>query len=151
LEEGWLTEDQAERMRERAELGMGPGHPGGRGKALLMRGARGLLDTVADELDMTPREVLSELQDGKSIAELVGDSAKLEAITAAYLQQVEEDLNQAVEDGRITQKQADWMLEQAGEKLPDALNNTWEDQHPGGFPGGGRPGRMWGSPGQTDT
>jgi hypothetical protein len=158
LQEGWLTEEQAERMRERAEQGFGPGAfgPRGMGKGFMgprggfmERGGHSLLTVAAEQLGMEVTDLVAELQEGNSIAGLAGD--KLDSIEQAYLDQLKENLTQAVTDEKITQNQADWMLEQAGEKLPDLLNNTWENCHPGGFPGGGRPGRMWGFPGQTDA
>jgi len=157
LEEGWLTEDQAERMRERAEQGVGPktfgfrdkGFAGPRG-GFMGRGGDSLFRLIAEELDITVQELHTQLQDGKSIADLLSET-QLESVKGAHLAQMEENLGQAVADGKITQNQADFMLERAGEMLPDMLDNTWEGHHPGGFPGSGRPGRMRGFPGQTDA
>jgi hypothetical protein len=158
LQQGWLNEEQAERMRERAEQGFGPGAfgPRGMGKGFMGprggfmgRGGHSLLSVTAEQLGMEVTDLVAELQEGNSIASLAGD--KLDSIKQAYLDQVKENLTQAVTDMKITQNQADWMLEQAEERLPDLLNNTWENCPRGGSPGGGRPGRMWGFPGQTDA
>jgi hypothetical protein len=156
LEEGWLTEDQAERMQERMDPGFGMR---GMGKGFIVprRGFMGcggdsLIGMIAEELDMSMQDLFAELQDGKSLAEVASENGvDVQAIADAYLAQLEENLTQAVADGKITQNQADWMLEQAKEGVQDQLNNTWEDWAPHGFPGGGRPGRMWGFPGQTDA
>ncbi len=155
--EGWLTEDQADRMRERAEGGFGPGMRGGkfgpgRGHGGFMGGPEGSLVAVAaEELDMSVQDLIAELQDGKSIADVAGEKGvELQTIADAFLAQLSESLNQAVENGRLTQERADWMLEQAGEKVMEQLEGTWEGCGPHGFPGGGGPGRMWGFPGQTD-
>ncbi len=156
LEEGWLTEDQAERMRERMDQGFGPrgmdkGFIGPRG-GFMGRGGESLIGMVAEELDMSVQDLMAELQDGKTLAEVASQNGvDVQAIADAYLAQLEEHLAQAVTDGKITQNQADWMLEQAKERVPDQLNNTWEDCVPHGFPGGGRPGRMQGFPGQSDA
>ncbi len=153
LAEGWLTEDQAERMRERMDQDLpGPGF-GGRGfmgpkMGFMGRGEASLFTVAAEQLDMTVSELMTELRDGKSIADVAGEkSVSLETITNAYVAQLEENLKQAVEDGKMTQNQADWMLEQTKEKLPDLLDNTCE----GGFRGGHGPGRMWGFPGEQDA
>jgi hypothetical protein len=95
---------------------------------------------------------MAELTDGKSIADVAaGKGVDVQDIATAHLAQVEESLAEAVADGKLTQERADWMLEQAGEKVLDLLNNTWEGRFPGKFPGGGRPGRMRGFPGQDDA
>jgi hypothetical protein len=116
------------------------------------RGKGSLFGVTADMLDLSVPELFEALQEGKSIADLAGEKGvDPQDIADAYLAQLEESLNQAVEDGKITQKVADWQLEQAREMVPDQLDNTWEDCLPGGFRGGGRPGRMWGFPGQNDA
>jgi hypothetical protein len=156
LAEGWLTEDQAERMQERMDQGfggrgmdkglMGP-HMGFKG-----RGGTSLVGAAADELDMSVQDLLAELQDGKSIADVANEKGvDAQAIADAYLTQLEEHLTQAVEDGKITQKLADSMLEQARETVPEQLENTWEDFGPGKLRGGRRPGRMGDFPGQSDS
>ena len=73
-----------------------------------------------------------------------------QAIVDGYVAQLEERLKQPVENGRITQRMAAALVEQAREKLPDLLERTWEDCGPGGFRRGGQPGRMWSFPGQSD-
>jgi hypothetical protein len=155
--EGWLTEDQADRMRERVDEGFGPGMRGGkfgpgRGHGGFIGGPEGSLVAVAaEELDMSVQDLMAELQDGKSIADVAGEKdVDPQTIADAYLAQLSDSLNQAVENGRLTQERADWMLEQASEKVMDQLEGTWEDCGPHGFPGGGRPGRMWGVPDETD-
>jgi ribosomal protein S20 len=157
--EGWLTEDQAERMRERMEevpgaWGGGKGFMGPRG-VFRGRGGDSPISVAAEKLGMEESDLLAELRDGKSIADLAAEKeVDLQEIIDAYLEQLGERLNQAVQDGLITQNQADSMLEQAGERVPEMLNNIWEGRGPGhhppgGFPGG-HPGRM-GYPGASDA
>ena len=154
--EGWLTEEQATRMKERTEPGFGP-HGMGKGfveprGGFMGRGGDSIVGLIAEELGLTVQELFAELQDGKTLGELASEKGlDVEAITAKHLAQVEENLNQAVEDGKITQNQADWMLQQAEERVPDMLDQTWEGRFPGGHPGGRRPGGMWGFPGQSDA
>jgi hypothetical protein len=166
LAEGWLTEDQAERMKERFDQGFGArgmgkgflgphrmdkGFVGPRG-GFMGRGGNSLLGMIAHEADLSVQELFAELQDGKSLADLASEKGvDVQAVTGKYLAQLEENLTQAVTDGKMTQNQADWMLNQAKEMVPDLLSNTWEGCAPGGFRGGRRPGRMWGFPGKTDA
>jgi hypothetical protein len=153
---GWLTEEQAARMKERTEQGFGPrgmskGFMGPRG-GLLGRGGDSIIGLIAEELGLPVQDLFAELQDGKTLGELASEKGlDVEAITAKHLAQLEENLKQAVEDGKITQERADWMLKQAEEMVPNMLDNTWEDCFPGGHPGGRRPGGMWGFPGQSDA
>jgi hypothetical protein len=156
LAEGWLTEDQAERMQERIDEGLGMRGMDrgwmGRGMDFMRRGGDSIVGLIAEELDMSVRDLLAELEDGQTLGELASEKGvDVEAITATYLAELEANLAQAVEDGKITQTQADWMLEQATERVPDLLDNTWEGDLHRGFPGGGRPGGIRGFPGQTDV
>lgn len=152
LDEGWLTEDQAKKMQERFEQGSGRRgmdrgfmmpHPGFMG-----RGGGSLVGAAAEKLDMSVEDLFAELEDGKSIADVAKDNdVDPQEIIDTYLAELGETLKQAVEDGKMTQNQADWMLEQATETAPDRLNNTWE----GRCPGGKRPGGMRSFPGQSDA
>jgi hypothetical protein len=156
--EGLLTEEQAERMQERMDQGFGPqgrdkGFRGPRG-GLMGHAGKSLLDLIADELGMSAQDLFAELRDGKSIADVIGESDQdvdVDSIIDAYLAQLAERLAEAVDAEKITQAQADAMLERAEEMVPDLLNNTWEGRFPGGFRDGGRPGPMWGVPGQSDA
>jgi len=152
LDEGWLTEEQAERMQERFAEGMGHRSMDGDflklPRGLMGRGESSLVSVAAERLDMSVDDLHAELRDGKSIAEVAEEhDVDTQEIIDAYLAQLEESLTQAVDDGKITQNQADWMLEQATERAPDQVNNVWE----GRFPGGKRPGRMPRPPGESDA
>jgi hypothetical protein len=170
--EGWLTEEQAEQMRERAAEGFGPGKRGGKfggpgmmpggpggkfggGRGGFMGGPdNGFIPLVAEAFDMTPEDLLAELQEGKTIAALAEEKGvDTQPIIDSHLAQVEENLAEAVADGKLTQERADWMLEQAETHITDMLNQTWEDCGPGGRPGGfrrgGFPGGTQELPGQT--
>lgn len=147
--EGWLTEDQAEMLQWRMEQAPGLGMRGmGKGMPRFeMHGMFGpgdnLISVAADELDMSQTDLLTALQDGKSIADVAEEQGvEPQAIVDAYLDQLAEDLNEAVADGRITQKQADYQLEQVRERVTDRLDNTWM-YGPGEFGGRGH-GRMGG-------
>jgi polyhydroxyalkanoate synthesis regulator phasin len=156
LTEGWLTEDQAEMFRWQMDQAPGFGMRGmGKGFGEFDRGMFGrgdkLVSVAADELGMELPDLLTELQNGKSIADVAGEKGvDTQVIIDAYKAQVKEQLDSAVEEGRMTQKQADYSLQQAEEHATDQLDNTWEGGFRG-FPGGGHPGRMPGFPGQDDA
>jgi polyhydroxyalkanoate synthesis regulator phasin len=148
LAEGWLTEEQAELLRWRMEQAPGARMPGMRGAGRLgrslMGGGDNLLSIAADELGMGLTDLLTELQDGKSIADVAKEKeVDTQAIVNAYLAQVKANLDEAVAEGRITQKQADYQLEKVEQRVTDQLDEAGIH----GFPGDGRRGRPMGFPG----
>lgn len=166
--EGWLTEEQAEQMREKMAEGFGPrggmdrdfmgkGHMGKRpmGKAP-MGGGGGLLETAADKLDMPVKDLFTELKDGKSIADVAAEKGvDTQVIVDAFLEDIKATLDEAVANGKLTQERADWMLQQAAERVPEQLDGTFEGSAPGGFPkrdwrGGGMR-QPPGKPGESDA
>ena len=95
-------------------------HGGGRG----MMGGFGfaggsqwtMFDTAAEALGLTPEEYFAELHAGKSMEEIAEEQgvemeAVQEAMNAARGEAMRQGIEQAVEDGDISQEQADWMLE----------------------------------------
>jgi hypothetical protein len=98
-------------------------------------------------------ELLAELQDGKTVAELGGD---VKAIADAYLAPMVERLDEAQANERITEEQGATMLEQMREGAEKWLTEPLPDE--GLYPDGGwhgapgrAPGRFWGFPGQNDA
>lgn len=150
LAEGWLTEDQAEMLRWRLEQEpegrmprMAKGFPGWAGHCGF---GTSLTSIAADELGMSLTDLLTEMKDGKSIADLAeAKGIDTQTILDAYLAQVAKDADEAVAEGTMTQKQADYSLEQAAERAVDRLDNVWleGDMGRGGYRGGG----MMGFPG----
>jgi polyhydroxyalkanoate synthesis regulator phasin len=147
--EGWLTQDQADllswRMAQAPALGMGrmPMDLGGF-ELGPFGGGDNLVSIAADKLGMKLTDLLTELQNGKSIADVAGEKGvDTQVIVDAYLAQIKENLDEAVTAGRITQKQADYQLQQVEQRVTDQLDNTGLD----GFHGGGRHGGMMGFPG----
>jgi hypothetical protein len=136
LEEGWLTEEQAEMLQGHLQQAPEFGHQGMMPKGFggldrgLMGGGNSLLSIAADQLGIPSTDLLTELQDDKSIADVASEQGvDVQDIADAYMAQLKESLDVAVEDGRITQKQADWQLEQAEERVNGQLNSPWEEDH----------------------
>jgi len=106
-------------------FGMWRGHGGGMGWWGPDRGWGGpgdCLDTVADVLDMTPEELMSDLQDGRSLAELAEEKGvDSQTIVDAVRSGMDERLQEAVENGRLTQEQADRISEAMAEFTGDRL------------------------------
>jgi hypothetical protein len=95
------------------------GHSGGllHGKG---PGGRGLglegLQIAAEALNMTTDELINELQSGKTLEEIATEAGVdiqdvENALQEARAPQLRERIQQAVDDGTITQEHADWLLE----------------------------------------
>jgi hypothetical protein len=75
-----------------------------------------MFDTVAEAVGLTPEKLFSELHGGKSLEEIAEDQgvemeAIQEALNAARDEAMRDAIAQAVEDGKMSQEQADWLLE----------------------------------------
>jgi hypothetical protein len=90
---------------------------GGHGRGFgLWGGSWTMFDTAAEALGLTPEELFAELHAGNTLEEIaeaqgVELEAVQEAMNAARAEAMRETIEQAVEDERITQEQADWLLE----------------------------------------
>ncbi len=99
------------------------GRRGGRGGGDFGRGMMGgfggqwtTFDTMADALGLTPVELFTELHGGKTLEDVAEEQgvdleALQETMQAAREDAMRKRIEQAVEDGKISQEQADWMLE----------------------------------------
>jgi hypothetical protein len=75
-----------------------------------------MFDTAAEALGLSLEELFAELHAGKSLDEVAEDQgseieAVHDAMNAAQAEARRQAIKQAVEDGRMTQERADWMLE----------------------------------------
>jgi uncharacterized membrane protein len=82
----------------------------------LWGGSWTMFDTAAEALGLTPEEFFAELHAGKTLEEIaeaqgVELEAVQEAMNVARADAMRDAIEQAVEDERITQEQADWLLE----------------------------------------
>jgi hypothetical protein len=93
-------------------------HGGGRGWGGFAWAGGGpwkMFDTAAEALGMTPEELFAELRAGKSPAEIAEErgveiETVYDAVSAARSEVMQQAIEQAVEDGRLSQEQADWLL-----------------------------------------
>ncbi len=114
--------------------GMGPG--GGRGG----HGAvREVVAVVAEQTGLQPMEILAQLRDGQSLADIISaNGGDVAAVTSAAVEAVIAEINQAVTDGWITQEQADRMLANVETHVTDAINGEGFMGRGGRDGGGGR-------------
>lgn len=81
-----------------------------------------MFDAAAEALGLTPEELFAELHAGKSLAEVAeAQGVDVETLQDAMQAARVEAIQQAVEDGTLTQEQADRMLErpERAERVPD--------------------------------
>jgi AraC-like DNA-binding protein len=144
VDAGRLTEEQGEELKERIESqdypplgGFGLGHHGARGGH-----GFGHFEEAAAYLGMTEDELRDELAEGKTLAEVAEDEGKsVEGLVSALVADETKAIAQAVLDGRLTQAQADRILETAKARATDLVNGepSGRDHHGLGGPRGAFP------------
>jgi polyhydroxyalkanoate synthesis regulator phasin len=148
---GDITKEEGDALKERVRsgdvpailpsfrgprLGVGPlGHDGV--FDLYHFAGTDLLDTAADYLGMTEAAVREALRDGKSLADLAEDKGKpVAGLKNALRDAIRKDADKAVEDGELTKRQADRLVE----KFSETVDELVEQRGPGlefGFRGPG--------------
>jgi lambda repressor-like predicted transcriptional regulator len=149
VDDGALTRERADRLAEKLsgavdELveqsgspglefglpkpGFGLGPPGPPEKGILP--GTDLMETAADYLGIDGADVREALRDGKSLADLAEDKGKsVDGLKEALRDAIRKDADQAVEDGVLTNRQADRLVE----KLGNAVEKLVEGSLRGGF------------------
>ena len=110
---------------------------GGRGSS----GQAGM-ESIAEALGLTAKELSTQLWGGKTLAELAEKAgidlqALRDAATAAQMDAMREAIQQAVKEGNMSQAQADWLLEGLD-------NGYWGGHSFGGLGGRGGHGHFGG-------
>ncbi|WP_104527989.1 hypothetical protein [Blastococcus saxobsidens] len=116
--DGSITQEQAEEVAGTlGEAGIGRGgHHGGGGLSLA---------AAATALDMTEDELRTALEpEGTTLAEVAeAEGVPVGDLVAALVQAREERVTQAVEDGRLTQEEADEVLADVEERVTERVNS----------------------------
>lgn len=144
--DGTLTQKQADEVAETlddADLGRGFGHGPGHGHG---HGPGGFGDPseLADILGVTTEELRTALEDGKTLAQVaeaegIARTALIDKLVAA----ADDDLEEAVADGRLTEAQAAEIRERLTARITERVDRAPNDgrglrgRHPG--PSGGGP------------
>jgi polyhydroxyalkanoate synthesis regulator phasin len=119
---GDITEAEGDALKERVRSGDVPPILPGLDGPSIEQGPVGvpgvapvgpdLLDTAADYLGMDAGDVREALRDGKSLADLADAKGKsVDELVQALRDELRHDADQAVEDGALTKKQADRLVE----------------------------------------
>jgi hypothetical protein len=112
---------------------MGPGRGPGGFVGRLVDGGWETFDLVAETLGLTPVEFFTELHDGKRVEEIAEEQGVemeelIEVVQNARQEAMRARIEQAVENGNMSQEQADWLLE--------GLDKGYGPMGRGGRPGG---------------
>ncbi len=134
VEQGILTQEQADALKARVEAGdpgvfWGGRHGvwgdrGGKFGGPRLHGVRqAMLDAAAQTLNITTDELMTQLHSGRTLDQIAQDhGTTVEAVTDAALAAADTELDQAVADGTLTQAQADEIyarLQEQGAELLD--------------------------------
>jgi hypothetical protein len=127
VDDGSLTQEQADEVATTlSEAGLGRGgHHGG---------DRLGLETAAEALGMTEDELRTALEpDGTSLADVAEDQGvDVDTLVDALVQAQQDRIAQAVEDGRLTQEEADERLADLEERVTERVNSDAPDRGPHG-------------------
>lgn len=94
----------------------------------LCRGLGSMAESLAELFGMSTGELADARAEGKSLADIADDKGVSEdEVLDTMLEQRREALQQAVEDGRLTQEQADAMLQRMESRAKDRLDDPSTD------------------------
>lgn len=103
-------------------------------------------DIITEQTGLTAEEIREQLQAGSTLAEIIeANGGDIDAVAATMIDAATEHISTAVEEGRMTQEQADERLAELEQKVTDRLNGTFEPGEHGprrngrGSRGEGRP------------
>ena len=139
VEDGRLTEEQADALKERLEAGdvpllTGPWGGHGPGHGFHGHGFPGGLEDAGDFLGLSEEDLRAALEDGHTLADVAEEQGKsVDGLVDAMVAAARADLDQAVEDGRITEELRDSMLSTLEERIRDHVNEGF--RHMPGGPG----------------
>jgi hypothetical protein len=129
---GRMSEEQGAALKARIASGdfpifLGGGHRGGFGRAVD-------LGTAASYLGLTDAELRTQLESGKTLAEIAGDSGKpVDGLIQTLVDAATDELEAAVAAGRLTESQKDTIVGDLRRRITDLVNGAIRLHGPPGF------------------
>jgi hypothetical protein len=124
---GRLTKEQGDELKQRVESGdfplfgipgFGPGHGGFEHHEMF-----GGLESAATYLGVNEDELRSELESGKSLADVAKAEGKsVDGLVDAIVADAKKHLEEEVSEGDLTKEQADTMLSEIRQRTTDMVN-----------------------------
>ena len=126
VEAGKIDPEKAEQIAERIEEGSPCWHPHPRQQQQGPRLLKKLvIHAAAETLGMTPPELVGELRECKSLVQVAAEQGvEREVLKSGILNEAAERLEQAVANGRITQEQADRVLQGLTDRIDDIVDRV---------------------------
>ena len=126
VDAGRLSEAEGEALKERIQSEQVPlfglHHRGGHGFI-------GKLEAASQYLGLSEAQLRQQLEDGKSLADIARDQGRsVEGLVNALVDAAKEKLDRAVDAGRLTQQQADDMLEHLRDRVESLVEATPADR-----------------------
>jgi hypothetical protein len=140
LEAGRITKAQADELKARIREGGLPFLFGRRhfrsdgagrfdGPRRLFHAPFGHLSAAADYLGLSVPQLLEQLTSGKSLAEVAeAENKSVDGLKDAMVADAKERLDQAVEEGLLTEAQANEKLDAIESRIDDIVNGTFPDR-----------------------
>ena len=138
---GRITKDEADAMKAAINSGKLPiGIPGAGPGFHHGFGFRGdILDAAATYLGLTEDQLRTQLESGKSLADVAkAQNKSVDGLKQAIVAAFQSKLDQAVKDGRLTSDQRDQMLADFKAHIDDLVNGTPPARAAGAFHDGFR-------------
>jgi len=123
--EGKLTAEQGERLKERIEEKglLGPRDRSGIRERVRQHGERLVVEAAATVLGVELEDLLSELKDGNTMAEVAEEQGMaVDEFEAALLAQVQQELDALVAEGKLTEEQANGIFEGTEKNIDRIVN-----------------------------
>jgi uncharacterized protein (DUF433 family) len=84
---------------------------------------RVVLNIVADETGLTPRDILAQMRDGLTLVDIItANSGDVDQVIVDAIAKLTDQINQAVADGKMTQERADHLLSNLQDVVTRGIN-----------------------------
>jgi len=142
---GRITQDQGNKAKAKVDAGNGlSAFTRFFGARIHSRGvlAFGAWKDLASELGMSPQELTSQVQSGKTVKQIISDQNKtVDEVVNAVVGKVQQTLDTSVTNGKLTKTREQTILNNLKTRLTDMINNGGPTPHikgsatPGGVSG----------------
>lgn len=127
VDAGTISAEQADEVAAHLAAQLPQRGPGGRGGH---GGVRLGLETAAGALGVTEDELRTALADGQSLADVAeAQGVEVDALVSALVTEAQERLAAAVEEGRLTQEQADERAAELQERVTALVERAGQGRH----------------------
>jgi polyhydroxyalkanoate synthesis regulator phasin len=122
---GRLSKEEGDALKDRIDSGKLPLFGGAHGRGFDHVGFIGKLDAAADYLGLTEAQLRTQLESGKSLAQIAQAEGKsADGLIDALVNEAKKHVDEAVSAGRLTRAQADEMLKNLRERITSGVSST---------------------------